>query len=75
MGCIRSSNLDEGLNFHNRIEVDEKGIRVNRIEVGLMVSSIGIGIGIEGGGVGEFEFNVQGFNSREFEIQLQSQRV
>lgn len=56
------------------IEVDEKGIRVNRIEVGLMVSSIGIGIGIEGG-VGEFEFNVQGFNSREFEIQLQSQRV
>lgn len=45
------------------------------IEVGLMVSSIGIGIGIEGGGVGEFEFNVQGFNSREFEIQLQSQRV
>lgn len=29
------------------IEVDEKGIRVNRIEVGLMVSSIGIGI--EGG--------------------------
>ena len=32
------------------IEVDEKGIRVNRIEVGLMVSSIGIGIGIEGGG-------------------------
>ena len=35
------------------IEVDEKGIRVNRIEVGLMVSSIGIGIGIgieRGGG-------------------------
>ena len=32
------------------IEVDEKGIRVNRIEVGLMVSSIGIGIGIEGRG-------------------------